>query len=132
MIRQWLFLIILFVPFCSEAYAERNRELLAQTDNDLWIVSTDGKPIQRLTFDGALKTAATWSPDGNFIACCPNTPQGQEKAIMIMDNAGRQITKIIVDKGPTSESSGPFRSLGVMLIFTSTSQFYITNKSTCL
>ncbi len=104
MIRQWLLLIILFISFCSEVYAESECKLLGRIDNDLWIIDSSGKPAQCLTYDGAAKTSmtpATWSPNGKFIAYSIDTPYGEEKAIFIVDNAGREINKIIVD--PKSE-----------------------------
>jgi hypothetical protein len=38
----------------------------------------------------------------------------------------------VQDKSPTSGSSGSLRSLSVMLLFTSNSQFYVITKNTCL
>ncbi len=100
MIKQLLLLVILFFSFYSGVYAESECKLLARIDNDLWIINGDGQPIQRLTFDGVVKTSktlATWSPDGKYIAYSPDIPYSEEKAIYIMDNIGREINKIIVD-----------------------------------
>lgn len=99
-IKQLLLLIIILLSFCSEVYSESECKLLARIDNELWIIDSGGKPAQRLTFDEAVKTSkttATWSPDGKFIAYSPDIPYGEEKAIFIMDNTGREINKIIVD-----------------------------------
>ncbi|MBI4654022.1 MAG: hypothetical protein HY752_03410 [Nitrospirae bacterium] len=101
MIKQSLLLVILLVLFCSEVYAESDCKLLGRINNELWIIDSGGKPAQRLTFDEAVKTSkttATWSPDGKFIAYSPDIPYGEEKAIFIMDNTGREINKIIIDQ----------------------------------
>lgn len=96
MLKRTIF-IILFLVFSYNAYAKEVCKLLVQMDNDLWIVDIDGRPIHRLTYDGILKTAATWSPDGKYIAYSIGTPIGEEKAIIIVDNAGQEVSKIIVD-----------------------------------
>ncbi len=97
MIRQWLLLIILFVSFCSEVYAKEDCKFLGQIEDYLWIIDSDGKPVQRLIFVGRMKTATTWSPDGKYIAYSLSTPIGEEKAIIILDSTGQEVTKIIVD-----------------------------------
>lgn len=109
MIRQWLLLIILLVSFCSGVYAKEDCKFLGQIEDYLWIIDSDGKPVQRLTFVGRMKTAATWSPNREYIAYTaygtdPPYGYGFEKAIVIIDNVGREISKIIVDpKSPDWE-----------------------------
>ncbi len=97
MIKQLLLLIIIILSFCSEVYSESECKLLARIDNDLWIIKSDGIPIQRLAFIGGMKATATWSPYEKYIAYGLSTPIGEEKAIIILDNTGQEITKIIVE-----------------------------------
>lgn len=97
MVKRTIFIIILSLIFSYNAYSKEACKLLVQVDNDLWLVDMDGRPIHRLTYDGVLKTAATWSPDGQYIAYSPGTQIGDEKAIIIVDNTRREVSKIIVD-----------------------------------
>lgn len=102
MIRQWLLLIILLVSFCSEVQAKNNCKFLGQIKDDLWVINSQGKPVQFLTSIGEGKTAAVWSSDGEYIAYTaygldPLYGYGYEKAIVIIDTVGRQIAKIIVE-----------------------------------
>jgi dipeptidyl aminopeptidase/acylaminoacyl peptidase len=90
-------LIILFLIFSCNAYSQEACKLLVQIDSDLWLVDIDGRPIHRLTYDGILKTAAIWSPDGQYIAYSPGTQIGDEKSIIIIDNRGQEVSRIVVD-----------------------------------
>lgn len=105
MLKRIIF-VILSLIFSYNAYAKDDCKLLVQVDNDLWIVDRDGRLYQRLTYDGMLKTAATWSPDGQYIAYSIGTPIGEEKAIIIVDMTGREVSKIIVDP---KKSDDPIR-----------------------
>jgi dipeptidyl aminopeptidase/acylaminoacyl peptidase len=96
MVKRTIF-IILFLIFSCNAYSQEACKLLVQIDSDLWLVDTDGRLIHRLTYDGILKTAAIWSPDGRYIAYSPATPIGEGKSIIIIDNIGKEISKIVVD-----------------------------------
>jgi dipeptidyl aminopeptidase/acylaminoacyl peptidase len=95
-VKRIIFIILFFI-FSYNAYSKEACKLLVQVDNDLWIVDMDGRPIHRLTYDGVLKTAATWSPNGQYIAYSPGTQIGDEKAIIIVDSTGQEVSKIIVD-----------------------------------
>jgi hypothetical protein len=98
MIGQLLLLIIvLLISFCSDTYAENNCKFLGQINEDLWIIDGDGKSVQPIATVGIMKAAVTWSPDGEYIAYSTSNPVGEEQAIIIVDNAGRQVAKIIVE-----------------------------------
>lgn len=103
MFKRIIIFVILFLIFSYNAYAKEDCKLLVQFDNDLWIVDRDGRPISRLTYDGVVKDAATWSPDGQYIAYNTRTLIGEEKAIIIVDNTGREVSKIIVDPKGSNE-----------------------------
>jgi hypothetical protein len=55
----------------------------------------DGRPIHRLTYNGISITAATWSSDGRYIANSPGKQIGDEKLIIIIDNIGQKVSKIV-------------------------------------
>lgn len=95
--RTIFIIIILFLVFSYNAYAKEMCKLLVQADNDLWIVDIDGRPIHRLTYDGVFKNTATFSPDGQYIAYSLATDYGDEKSIIIVDNAGQELSKVIVE-----------------------------------
>jgi len=97
MFKRILFLILSLV-FSYKAFAENSCKLISRLDKDLWLVDSTGKIIQRLSYDGVYKTAATWSPDGKYIAYAP-APFSNfgEKAIFIIDNSGQELSKIIVE-----------------------------------
>jgi hypothetical protein len=103
MIKRTIF-IILFLIFSCYAYSKEDCKLLVQVDSDLWVVDMDGKLIHRLTYDGVLKTAATWSPDGQYIAYSSGTQIGDEKSIIIIDNIGQKVSKIVVDTKGSDDS----------------------------
>jgi uncharacterized protein with WD repeat len=97
MTGQLLLLIILLISFCSEIYAKNNCKFLGQINEDLWIIDGDGKLVQPIAIVGRMKAAVTWSPDGEYIAYSTSNPVGEEQSILIVDNAGRQVAKIIVE-----------------------------------
>lgn len=99
MFKRTIFLILCLI-FSNEASAEDSCRLIGRIDidSDLWVVDKTGKIIQRLTHDGVYKTAAAWSPDGKYIAYAPAPFSNfDEKAIVIVDNIGNEISKIIVE-----------------------------------
>ncbi len=96
MVKRAIFLILCLI-FSHKVFAENDCKLISHLDRDLWLVDSTGKLIQRLSYDGLFKNTAAFSPDGQYIAYSSDSELGKEKAIVIVDNAGQEISKIIVE-----------------------------------
>lgn len=68
--------------------------------NDLWLASTDGAQLRRLTTDPAADTSAAWSPDGKWIYF--SSSRGGSSQVWRIAMAGgeaEQVTKLPTDVG---------------------------------
>ncbi len=92
-----LIILLLVASYGFVVYAGDTCQALISFRNDLWIADRTGNLIQRLTYDGTPKSHAVWSPTGQFLAYSPETPIGEEKSIVILENSGEERLKIIVE-----------------------------------
>jgi Tol biopolymer transport system component len=61
---------------------------------DLWMLPTDGGPARQLTSDSAADTAATFSPDGKWIAFLSKRGEDQESQVYVIATDGGEARRV--------------------------------------
>jgi hypothetical protein len=96
MLKRNVFFAVLLL-FGLRGYSLETCRAVASIGNDLWLVTPKGELLERITFDGLPKDAASPSPDGKYLAYCPEREVDGEMAIFILTAVGQQVAKIVVD-----------------------------------
>jgi Tol biopolymer transport system component len=107
-----MFLVFVQLPTPVAAQGGDKILFVSVRDNarDFYVMNGDGSAVTRITYDGILKWAPRWSPDGSRIAYSA-WPEGQSRpAIYIMNSDGSNPTQITsdvsIEGGPTWSPDG--------------------------